>query len=359
MKYSKILIIRLSAAGDIVLTFPAYSFLRQAFPDAVIDWAVDERFSGLIDLMPNLGRKIIFPGKTLKNKNISLLDKIRSMLTFIKEIRRERYDLIIDFQGLFKSGIISFLSRGGIKAGFAPGGHDSREMSHIFKNRIIKFNDSEACEELKDKILYRSLYLASKASEIDLIIPDVKINFCDSGTKKAVEFYEKIELKQHLAKKIILNPFTNWVTKTWPIENWIELIKIARSDEKLKNTGFIIMWGPAEKALAEKIVSCDNMSFMAPDTTFNEAFSILDGADAVVSGDSFALHASFILKKKTIALFGASEPARCAPFGGNSITISAGLECQHCFKKTCRFNTEECIRKIAPQNVLNALKELV
>ena len=67
MKYSKILIIRLSAAGDIVLTFPAYFFLAEKIADVKIDWAVDERFTDLPGLLPGLNKKIVFPARTLKS----------------------------------------------------------------------------------------------------------------------------------------------------------------------------------------------------------------------------------------------------------------------------------------------------
>lgn len=358
MKYSKILIIRLSAAGDIVLTFPAFFFLAEKIAGAKIDWAVDERFADLPSLLPGLNKKIVFPARTLKSPKASYASKIAAAWNFIREIRREKYDLVIDFQGLFKSGAISFLSKASVRAAFAPGGHDSREMNHWLNNKIISVPEGGP---LAAKIIYRSLYLAALASDQTppgdytmkrLVEPE-------RGNPKITSFFDEIKGLGRADKIIAINPFTNWPTKTWPADKWMELIKLIRRDDKLKNYAVAVLWGPAEKEAAERIAASDELSFISPPTTFREVFGVLDGADAVISGDSFALHAAFVLNKPAVAVFGASDPARCAPFGDRTAVVTRGLECQHCFKKTCRLATDECIKSVDPAAVLEALRRVV
>ncbi len=416
MKYSKILILRLSAAGDIVLNFPAALFLADTMSGASIDWAVDERFVKLPGLLPCINKIIPFPSKILKNPYVSYIDKIKAFWFFIKEIRRGGYDLVIDFQGLFKSGVISFFSKSPVRAAFAPGGRDSREFNHIFNNKIIKIggNDKHGLIEKKienggvcyndenkkdgaefnpliEKILYRSLCLAARAVDVEipggytpckLIVPpenNAVINsfidsivpaesgvsrfaisgksgaggLIDDGNSRRVNGINKKDGENF--KIIILNPFTNWPTKTWPVGKWIELIGLIEKEKKYKNTAIVILWGPAEKDAAERIASAANFVYLSPPTAFDEVFSLIDRADAVISGDSFALHAAFILNKPVVALFGASEPARCAPFGPNAAVVKQNLNCQHCFKKTCSRKTNECIAGIKPSAVLDAL----
>ncbi len=388
MKYSKILILRLSAAGDIVLTFPAFFFLASGIGGGcVIDWAVDERFADLLDLLPGVNKKILFPSKTLKSKTASYIAKARAAWNFIKEIRRGGYDLVIDFQGLFKSGAVSFLSGCRARAAFAPGGHDSREFNHWLNNKIISVPETGP---LASKIIYRSLCLAAGAIDAappggyqprKLITPpgdNAKINsFIDEISRAGSGGNDLSGVNgsggyNYAPKIIVLNPFTNWPTKTWPADKWIELVKLIRRDEILKKSPAVILWGPAEKAAAESIAASDGLSFISPPTSFKEVFSLIDRSDAVISGDSFALHAAFILNKPAAALFGASDPARCAPFGDKTALVTQKLDCQHCFKKICPLcgaaaaatsaaaaAANACITGITPQEVLTALHTII
>ncbi len=389
MKYSKILILRLSAAGDIVLTFPAFFFLAANSGGAAIDWAVDERFADLLDLLPGVNKKILFPSKTLKSKTVSYLAKTSAAWNFIKEVRRGGYDLVIDFQGLFKSGVVSFLSGCRTRAAFAPGGHDSRELNHWLNNKIISVPETGP---LASKIIYRSICLAAGAIDAappagyqprKLISPpgdNAKINsFIDEISRAGRGGNEGGVVNgsdndgggcNSVSKIITINPFTNWSTKTWPVDKWIELIKLIRRDDILKESPVVILWGPAEKAAAESIAASDELSYISPPTSFKEVFSLIDRSCAVISGDSFALHAAFVLNKPAAALFGASDPARCAPFGDNAALITRKLECQHCFKKICPLsgtaagdetgdNVNACITGILPEEVLKALRKII
>ncbi len=357
----KILIIRLSAAGDVVLTMPAFFYLRQIFPASKIDWVIDERFNGLLDILPGINRKIIFPGKSLKSKTLSFFSKLSILKKFIGELRSEKYDMVFDFQGLFKSGLISYLSRSVIRAGFRPGGHDSREFNHIFQNKIVTVNEHETDCELPLKILNRAILLCARASENKFAMPAVNLNIPG-------QFIDKIKLSLNEAKSsfnydkvIVINPFTNWPTKTWPVENWAGLINELRKNDKLKKALFVLLWGPSEKKSSEKIIemSCSDGVILSPETSLNEVFAVIELSDLVISGDSFALHAGFISGKKTVALFGASEPSRCAPFGSNTSTVTLSLPCQHCFKKICKFKTNECIEKLPIDMVKDAVLKII
>lgn len=369
MKYSKILILRLSAAGDIVLTFPAFFFLSVNGGGAAIDWAVDERFADLLDLLPGVNKKILFPSKTLKSKTASYLAKASAAWNFIKEVRRGGYDLVIDFQGLFKSGAVSFLSGCRTRAAFAPGGHDSRELNHWLNNKIISVPETGP---LASKIISRSICLAAGA--IDASPPagykPYKLITPPSDNVKINSFIDEISRGRADSKFITINPFTNWPTKTWPADKWIELIKLIRGDEALKTAAVVILWGPSEKAAAESIAASDELSYISPPTSFKEVFSLIDRSCAVISGDSFALHAAFVLNKPAAALFGASDPARCAPFGDNAALITQNLDCQHCFKKICPLigtaaggetggNINACITGILPEEVLKGLRKII
>ena len=359
MAYSRILIIRLSSAGDIVLTFPAFFYLSDKFPEASIDWVVDARFSPLLDLLPGVNKKIVFPGKTLKDKSKSLSERFSALRLFLGGLRAEKYDISIDFQGLFKSGSIAFASRSKKRFSFKPGGHDSREMNHLFQTDLID-PEKPFIEGLSTKISHRSLMLASKAAGGDIQKTPIKLQIPTEDREKAASFFNEARKKFEFDKVIVLNPFTNWATKTWPVEKWIELIKLSRRDPRFLKTLFVLLWGPAELAAAEKIAAdAGSGTTLSPPTTLREVFAVLDRADLAVSGDSFALHAAYVLGKPTVAIFGASDPLRCAPYGEKAETVTLKLPCQHCFKKTCRLNTNACIRDIDAGAVLESMIKLI
>jgi len=379
MKSSNILLIRLSSAGDVVLTFPAYFYLKKRIPEAKITWAIDERFENLLDLLPDSGgairkddsggairkddggesgiAKVVFPGKTLKKKDRTVGEKIAVLKSFTGALRACKYDIAIDFQGLFKSGLISYLSGAGRRLAFAPGGHDSREMNRIFQTDLLKPDDAHP---LSSRIMYRSICLAAAACGESPSMPEIELAVPDADKNKMSSFFDSIKSEGPFSKTILLNPFTNWPTKTWPADKWRALIELAKKSPKFSDALFLIFWGPSEKAGAERIASgFDRGVFLAPDTTLRESFALIGRADAVISGDSFALHAAFISKKPVVAVFGASDPARCAPFGANSRTVAHSLPCQYCFKKTCKFGTNECIEGVKPVSVLDALDSLL
>lgn len=354
MSEKNFLFVRLSSAGDVVLTFPAYFHLRRAMPESRVFWAVDERFEGLLDLLPGV-EKIVFPGKTLKKSGPPAKEKMAAAASFVRLLRNASCDAAIDFQGLFKSGLISYLSGARLRLAFAPGGHDSREMNHLFQTRLVA---PDALHPLSGRILYRSICLAAAACGASPSMPEVRLSIPEADRAKIDSFFDEQRRKAPFGRVILLNPFTNWPTKTWPAEKWRELIGILKRSPEFSDALFVVFWGPAERSAAEGIVSGLGGAVLAPDTTLRESFALIGRADAVVSGDSFALHAAFVSKKPVVAIFGASDPSRCAPFGSAARTVASSLPCQHCFKKACPLGTGECIKGVAPDSVANALFSL-
>ncbi|MFQ5586701.1 MAG: glycosyltransferase family 9 protein [Thermodesulfobacteriota bacterium] len=122
----KILIVKLSSLGDVVHTLPALSALRGAYPDAEIDWLVEEESKAILEGNPLLNNIVTVrkrglfrePGKTWR---------------VVRRIRERRYDMVIDFQGLLKSGVWVYLSSGRRRIGFGRG----REFSHLFLNEKL------------------------------------------------------------------------------------------------------------------------------------------------------------------------------------------------------------------------------
>jgi 3-deoxy-D-manno-octulosonic-acid transferase/heptosyltransferase-1 len=130
-----ILIVKLSAIGDVIHTLPSLAALRRCYPDADITWVVEEEAADLLDDHPDLNRVIVSGRKRWLNelRRGQITAPFREMLSFLRDLRRHPYDLVIDFHGLFKSAVIVLLSGGKRKLGY-----DSlQELSGLFYNEKI------------------------------------------------------------------------------------------------------------------------------------------------------------------------------------------------------------------------------
>ena len=151
------LIIKLSAIGDVVLSLGFLEALRSAYPDARITWVVEEAASDIVLGHPALDRVIVSRrkrwGRNIKRGRIGAA--LNDISIFRQELRREKYDVVVDLQGLFKSGILAFLSRGRRKIGF----HGTRELSWVFLNeRLPAYNpDRHAAMRYLDVAKYLAL----------------------------------------------------------------------------------------------------------------------------------------------------------------------------------------------------------
>src|SRR5574340_780440 len=139
---TKILIVKLSAIGDVVQTLPALEAIKRVYPDSEVDWVVEEAAAGILEGHPLINRLFVSRRKEwlgMLKRPSSFLRGGRELIGFIVELRKARYDMVIDFQGLLKSGIVAGFARSGRKIGFAG----TRELSFLFLNERLPAYDIE------------------------------------------------------------------------------------------------------------------------------------------------------------------------------------------------------------------------
>ena len=132
----RILIIRLSAIGDVLRVLPAFQVLKKHYPGSHIGWVVEDSAKDILQAHPGIDEVFVFPKKSIarKLKSISGIGAgLSEFFSFMKQIRHERFDMVIDFHGLFKSGIISLMSGAPERVGFEAG--ECREGNFLFNNR--------------------------------------------------------------------------------------------------------------------------------------------------------------------------------------------------------------------------------
>ncbi len=340
----KILIVRLSALGDTIHTLPLLAALREKFPDAQTDWIVEDKAEKFVTGNPLLDNVYV-----LRKKNSTPLEFFKEFVLIIKKIRKEKYDIVMDTQQLFKSAVIMGLSSGKRKIALDGG----REFSYLFANEIIKTNRKPF--DINYHVVRRNLeiasYLGAETAEIKFIIPDLS-NEVSPETKNVINNLDKNK------KTIVIAPATTWENKHWNIQGWIDVINEFKDD-----CNIIITASEKERELTQKIVSCcPCVTDLTGKTTLADLVYIYSNVNLVVSPDSGSAHIAWAVSKPAVVtLFFATSSGRTAPFGNKYISISADCPCSPCMKKHCKLKTRKnrCIETIKFEYVVNIMKKVL
>jgi len=336
----KILIVKLSALGDVVQTLPSLTLLKKVFPDSEVDWVVDERNAEILDKHPYINKLLIF-----SNNNFHFFKRFKN---FLKNLRTERYDAVIDYQGLLKSGIITGLSKAKYKIGFS----NHREGSPFFYNIKLPPYDKNLHAVRRYilltknviEILGKSENLKSSEEIPDPIFPSDILN-------KNLEFIRK--------PYIVFVPSARWETKWWPYFCWEGLIELCK--DIAQKFDIFITGGPSNTELKywaeEQKRKYPYVYSLVGKLSLKELAILIKNSKAVVSVDTGPMHIASAFKKPTIALFGPTSPERTGPWAGKFKVLKSSLSCSPCFKKKCE--NQICMSKILPEEVKKALNELL
>ena len=335
-----ILIVKLSAIGDVIHTLPSLAALRRLYPDAHITWVVEEAAAELVKNHPYLDAVLISRRKSW-SKDIQkgkILKPLFDMRSLIKKLRQRRYDLVIDFHGLFKSSIIVLLSLGKRKLGY-----DSlQELSGLFLNEKIP---EDMNIHAVDRYLDFPRYLGAKIDNVEFILPPNN----DAAVKVQL-LMSKYKLDDK--KFIVINPVAYWKTKLWDNEKFAHLADLTNNKLKIK-----VVFTGSEKESIEGITSrmtTEGINLGGQTSLLDLAY-LYKKAQMVITTDSGPMHLASAVGTPVIALFGPTDPVRTGPYGKEHTIITAGLPCSPCFLKKC--STKKCMKYISPEQVFAVIEE--
>ena len=344
----KILIVKLSAIGDVIHTLPSLNAIRKHYPDAHITWLVEEAASNLVVRHEALDRVIISKRKQWIKSVLSpsCLKNIKEAYQFIKELRDTEYDLIIDFQGLLKSGVLIALARGKRKTGFDKG-MEHMEHSYIFLNERIPPVNMDNHALLRNLMLINTLGIKSKEIEYKIPISDHTRKFIDS-----ILVRHRIKSPELL---VAINPVAKWKTKLWDNRKFALLAD--RLIEKY-NASVIFTGSQADRSTIDNIMSCMSQSAvnLAGETTLKTLAALYEKTKFLISTDTGPMHMAAAVGTPVIALSGPTAPWRTGPFGSEHKILRSGIECSPCFKRQC--GTIDCMKQISVEQVMDAVNSI-
>ncbi|OGV69963.1 MAG: hypothetical protein A2283_08115 [Lentisphaerae bacterium RIFOXYA12_FULL_48_11] len=321
----KILVIKLSSIGDIFHALPAVHSLKENL-GANIDWVVHREYMDVIKCFPDVQRVIPFFRDSFFS-NFAL---------FLRELRREEYDYIIDLQGLLKSAMVAYLARG--KEIIGPSFH--REGAGIIYSRIAGQRNKH--RHAVDECMDVAELLCDKST-----VP-LKVEF-------PVQFPESKITGGH--PKVAMLPVSRWETKNWPAKCYVEVIRRLKT---LKEIEFFLIGGPDDRAVCEGIIRDAGAGVnMAGKLSLIETGSLLKEMDLLIANDSGPMHMAVALDVPVLAIYGPTDPVRTGPYGSLNRIAKTSLDCQPCFSRTCRRDGIPCLSGVTPENVIEMALEML
>lgn len=331
----RILILKPSSLGDIVHGLPVLAAIRSSRPESRISWLVARAFAPFLQNHPAIDELIIFD-RTRFGKMWFNPFATRDFLKFVRDLRRRRFDLIIDLQGLLRSGLLARLAGAGRRVGFA----DAREGGWLFYTHRVAPPPSAVHAVDRNLAVAAALGMRGAPPTFDLGITDAEMTAARSILGSVAD-----------APFAAILPGARWSSKQWRKDGFASVIDHLENNERLR---CIILGGPDDAPLAASIAAActTRPSNLAGQTTLRELTAILSLAARVICVDSGPMHIAAALGRPITAIFGPTNPSRTGPYGETAQVVRLELPCSPCYRRTCPLGHHACMQDLAPQIVV-------
>lgn len=350
-KKKNILIVRLSAIGDVIRVLPSLRLLRERLPNARISWVVEKKACDILGGMKEIDKVILFPKESIlkKAKNpLTFFGAVLEAYRFRKELRERSFDIALDYHGILKSGLISYFSGAPERYGFEKG--FSKEMNHLFNNRRISLPVPKLSRVTRNLLLTEEL-----TGRADL--PETHIETTEED-KRAVDLIE-VESLSKKRPRVIVHPGTSPKTiyKRWGAENFAEVADILVSELASE---VIITYGPGEEDTAGEVSEAMVNEAVVLDRPLKlrELAELYRRSDIYIGGDTGPMHIASFVGTPVVAVFGPTDPVENEPYVKTPfVMIRKDVDCSPCRKRDCTLG--KCFKDITPREVADAAIRLL
>jgi heptosyltransferase I len=309
----RLLIVRLSAMGDVIHTLPAAQALREAFPRAMIGWLVEERWAEILCGPGTPRRGPRSPGRPLVDwvHTVNLrtwrnspfaLPTLQQIAKVWNDVRSTHYDIGVDLQGAIRSAALARWSG----APVVYGSSEARESpASLLYDRPVIAHGTHVIEQ--------NLAVVAGVIGKTMEVPHFKFPCDPTAENKICQKLAQDGIREYA----ILNPGAGWGAKRWPAERYGEVAR------QLANDGLrsIINYGPSEEHLAEEVVASSAGAARSMQLSISELIALTKRAKLFVGGDTGPMHMAAALRVPVVAIFGPTNPARNGPYGTRSIVL--------------------------------------
>jgi heptosyltransferase I len=349
---SHILIVQPGPLAEVLHALPAVEALRSALPEARLVWAVDEAQAAIPRAHEAIDEVVACPrGHWLRS------------LQFARHLRRTAWDVAIDFQGSWRAGLITGLSRARRRIGYTP----SLELAHLFYNERVPLEtfDRHAVERCLALAAHLGAaspppvnrpYLRDAAPASPAAAPR-RSAICPSDDDRAAvdTWCARRGFDGHRQQLVVLNPHSHRAAHRWPAEKFTLL---ARRLLRMPGVRVALVGGAGSRAVCDEVAAPLGDALWRADGRFDPvALSVLlSRASLVVSGDSGPLHLAVAVGAPVVGLFGASHPLRTGPYASEAVVLERHLHCSPCFARRCplKYDPPLCLDEISVDRVYAA-----
>ena len=331
----KILIVCFGAIGDVTRALPILDRIKKTSPKTKIHWAIEPRSRSIIENHPDIDviHEFYRPG--------GLLVFIR----FLRELRRQKFELVLDLQRHFKSGVATLST--GAKRRIAFNKKNSREFNWLFSNENIA-----PLEHFSSKVYhYQEFgnYLKLEKRQ--------KLNFNLESSKTSVDKVSELLKGETKQKLVALILGSTWPSRFWFVENYVELINKLDQKHGIKS---VLIGGKSEQDFASKIQSQTDASInLVNKTSLEDLIPVFKSVSLALGSDSGPMHIATACEVPVISLWGATSPKRSAPYGSEDYIMQSKIGCSPCYKSKCPGLNRLCMREHTVEKVLSLYEKML
>ena len=328
MAAGRILVVKLSSLGDVLHALPTVAELRDGL-GAHVDWAVQPAFAPLVERFLCVDRVLCVPRPS----------QLGAFLHSLRALRAERYDLVVDLQGLLKSAVVAAAAR--CPRVIGPSFH--REGSRLFYSAVAGRRNRErhAIDECFDVLRFLGLPVPERP-RFPMDVPSVDPDALAP------------ELAALPGPRIAVAPFSRWTSKNWPAARFSEAIRLLRDRCGAR---VYLIGGPGDRDGAQAIADaagapaanlCGRLSLI-------ESAGLLSHCSALLTNDSGPMHLAVALGVRCVAPFGPTAAERTGPYGPGHAVLRAPCPKAPCRRRVCPLGTGACLAGVSAERAVDAL----
>lgn len=344
----RFLIVKTSALGDVIQTFPVISYLRHKFPHAKIDWVVEMEGSSLVRAHPDIDRTLIIKTRQWRKTPFSK-QSWQELGAFRKELRSKTYDCVFDLQGNVKSGLVTMQAKSKHKVGF--GWQTVPERPNVFCTNK-RYNPPKG-QNIRDDYLFI----------VQQYFGETNLQYMPSGVRLNIAYEQKEVIQSILENglvrdipKVMVCPGSAWANKQLTEKALIDFLLKVQTEKKC---AFLFVWGSqSEKELVQRLQQTVSQSIIVERLALPTLQNLMAEMDLVITMDSLPLHLAGTTSTATFSVFGASSAWKYKPKGDQHQTMQGTCPYGRTFEKRCPIlrtcPTGSCIRGLTGNDVFTA-----
>jgi heptosyltransferase-1 len=365
--FERILLIKPSAVGDVIHTLPVLSRLRARYPSARIDWLLTPSIAELIGRHPALSNVLLFARREWSH-SWRAWSAAKRLWELCSDLRRTRYDLVLDLHGQFRSAFFTLLTGARVRIGFDRPRKRTRQASRPLTTAAYRHGWTGAREGSWAVYTHRIPIPTLDTHAVDRYLWLGRLLGLEEGPA-AFDVPAPVAAEAHIAKLlgqqdlpgwplVVLVPGTTWETKHWRIEGFTEVAHY------LRRTGraVVLAGSVRERPLCQRVAdACAGVVNLAGQTTLSQLAALIRRAAVCVTNDSGSMHLTAALGRPVVSIFGPTDPLWVGPYQQPEAVVRAGVACAPCYLRKLRQcpHGHTCMKEVQAAQVIERVEEVL